>query len=397
LRRTIIYAALACLGIFISPLTGLGNSPAGRVKDGNKAYASAEYDKAVSAYDEALKDAPESPYVYFNKGAALYRKGDYAGAGEAFEKAALKSKDRQFEAKSRFNQGNSAYKEAESLKEKDLQKALDGCSKSIGLYQNALQIEPDLKEAAENIEMVRLVMKNILDEINKQKESSKEEQKKKEETAEKLKELIKEQEDALGKNQKLDEERSKKGDSSKTTKQMADLSSEQKARKDKTEALQKDLNKDNKTNASEEDQVEKHVENAVKEQEAASGNLDQKNTKESVDNQKEAVKDLKDALASLNKDKNNGSGEDNKCQDKKEEGQKDNKQGQNDNQQGQQEQQQDSSSKESQQNGSDQSQQQAAIGNLSDDAKDILNDEKQNMEQRRALAIIKYKDVDKDW
>jgi len=367
--------------VFIYPLQGHGKSLSGLVKQGNNAYNAGEYNKALSSYDEALKGSAESPYIYFNKGAALYKKGDYAGAGEAFEKAALKSKDQRFEAKSKFNLGNSAYKEAEALKEKDLEKSLEGCSKSIGYYQDALGLDPDLKEAAENIEMVRLVMKNILDEIKKQKQASKEDQEKKQQTAEKIKEIIKEQEAALAKNQKLDAELTGKGNTPNVTKEIGALSKEQKAIMDKTEALSKELQKDNKADASKEDPVAKHVENAVKEQDAATGNLDQQNTKASVDNQKKAVKELNEALESQKKDGNNGTG--------------DNKENQQDKQEGQQ--QQGSSGNESQQGQSDQSKDRTAVGNSSDDAKDILNEEKENKEQRRALTVRGYKEVEKDW
>ena len=387
--RIIIYIALVCLTVFIYPIQGHGKSLAGLVKEGNNSYNAGEYDKAVSSYDEALKDAAESPYIWFNKGAALFKKGDYAGAGEAFEKAALKSKDPLLEAKSKFNLGDSAYKEAEALKEKDLQKALEGCSKSIGHYQDALKLDPDLKESAENIEMVRLVMRNILDEINKQKKSAQEDRKKNKETAEKIKEIIKEQEAALSKNRKLDAERTGKGDTPNVTKEIEALSAEQKAIRDKTEALSKELQKDKKSDASKEDTVAKHVENAVKDQEAAAGNLDQRNTKVSADNQKEAVKELKEALESQEKDSSNGTGENKENQqDKQGDSQKDKQGGQ---------QQQESSSDKNQQGENNQGQDQVSAADVSDDAQDILKEEKQNKEQRKAFIVRGYKEVDKDW
>jgi Ca-activated chloride channel homolog len=375
----IILSALVCLLGFIFPMSALAKSPAGLVKEGNNAYSAGSYDKALSSYDEALKDAPESPYVYFNKGAALYKKGDYTGASEAFETAALKSKDQLFEAKSKFNQGNSAYKQSEALKEKNLDKAIELGSTSIGYYQDALKLDPKLKEAAENIEMVRLVMKNLLDEKSKQKESSKDEQEKKEETAKQLKEIVKEQESSLEKNQKLDAERTAKGDSPDTAKKIGDLSKEQKAIRDKTDALSKKL-QGNNADSTKEDPAAKHLKNATKEQDAASGNLDQRNTKASADNQKKAVKELKDALEALQSNDKNGTAQD-----------KNNKQTQQDKTQTDKNvgQQQDSSP--------DQSQALSSTDKASADARDILNDEKAEKEQRRALAVRSYKEVDKDW
>jgi Ca-activated chloride channel family protein len=383
LRRNIVYTIAACLVIFMFPLRGYGKTIAGLVKEGNSAYNAGEYDKAVTAYDEALKEGPESPYAYFNKGAALYRKGDYSGAAEAFEKAAMNSKDKQFEAKSRFNLGNSAYKEAEGQKDKDLQKALEGCSKSVNHYKEALRLDPSLKEAAENIEMVRLVMKDILEEMKNQKESDQKDQEKKEQAAEKLKEIIKEQENALTKNRGLAKEQEGKSGSKALDKKIGDLADEQKAIRDKTEALSKEWPEDrSQDNASGKVPASKRLENATKEQDAAYGNLGQKNTRSAAKNQDEAIKELKEALDSQQKGGNNGAGQEDKDQQDKQQGQ-------------QQQQQQQSSSDEDKKDGSDQ--EQAAQVNLSDDAQDILKDEKENKEQRKAIMLRGYKGVDKDW
>jgi Ca-activated chloride channel homolog len=376
-----VASAFVCLLVFSFSSQALAKSPSGLVKDGNSAYNSGQYDKAISAYDEALKEASESPYVYFDKGAALYKKGDYAGAGEAFEKAASKSKDQLLEAKSKFNLGNSNYKQAGALKEKEPDKALEKCSTSISHYREALNLDPKLKEAAENIEMVRLDMKNILDLINKQKDARKDEQEKKQETAKQLQKLIKDQEAGLEKNQKLDTQRAGKGDTPKTTKEMSDLSKEQKALRDRTDGVLKDLQKaGDKTDSTKEDPAVKHLENAEKEQDAASGNLDQKNTKASLDNQKKAVKELKDALDTMQEKGNNNKGQNNAGQQDKQAGTEENNKGQ------------------QQASSADQSQSMTGSNNLSGDARDILNDEKtEKDEQRKALAVKSYKEVDKDW
>ncbi len=380
MRNRIIYSAVASLVIFTFPFQGYGKTVAGLVKEGNSAYNSEEYDRAVTAYDEALKEAPDSPYAHFNRGAALYKKGDYAGAAEAFQKAALNSGDPEFEAKSRFNLGNAAYKEAEALKENDLQKALEGCSKSVSHYREALRLDPGLKEAAENMEMVRLVMKNILEEIQRQKEAGQKDGEKKEQAEEKLKEIIKEQEIALEKNRGLERSREDKGSSRDLDKKIAGLAEEQKAIRDKTEALSKEWPKDEgKDSSSDEVPASKHLENAAKEQDAAYGNLGQKNTEEAAKNQEEAIKELKEALDSGEKGSDNGAGQDDRDRQDKQQGQ------------------QESSPDEAGQSGGEQPQGQVSQGNLSDDAQEILNDEKENKEQRRALTIRGYKGVEKDW
>jgi Ca-activated chloride channel homolog len=147
-------------------------STAELVSKGNSLYLAGKYDEALSAYEEASVKAPESPRLYFNKGAAYYRKENYDKAKEAFENAALKTKDVNLEAMARFNLGNCSFSQAQRQKDSDLNEMLEACQTAIRHYQEALKLDPGLKEAAENIEVVRLVMKNIMDEINKRKEAA---------------------------------------------------------------------------------------------------------------------------------------------------------------------------------------------------------------------------------
>lgn len=165
------------VGFFLIPAQGWASSASKLVNEGNTAFAMRKYDRALEAYEKAALDAPESAYIYFNKGAAYYRKKDYAKAAAAFEQAALKSKDIKLEAQSKFNLGVCSFREAEQQRNGDLNKVLAACEKSIRYFQEALKLDPQFKEAAENIEVVRLTMKSILDEIKKQKEAAHKQQK----------------------------------------------------------------------------------------------------------------------------------------------------------------------------------------------------------------------------
>jgi len=362
------------------PPQGHADSPAKLVDKGNAAYLEGKYDEAISAYDEASINAPESPYIYFNKGAALYQKGDYPGAGEAFEKAALKSKDAQLEAKSQFNLGNCAYREAERQQDSDLNKALEACTKSIRHYQEALALVPDFHEAAENIEMVRLVMKTILDEINKQKEAARQQQ----QTVEQLKELIEKQQNALERNQQLEGKKNQEGDSRELSEKVQDLAQEQKDMQTETEDLAKKMPGSGSQGAPDtENPTEKHLKNAAKEQQAASGNLEQNHLSEAKNNQEKALNELKDALASLAKDQDKGGGD-----------QAQQKAG---GEQGQQEQASSCTDKPSEPQDKDKKQSVQNAAAFSDDAHDILDEEKQNKQQRQYQAAGGYKDVEKDW
>ena len=376
--KIIIFIIMTCI-LLIPGTQVCAESPARLVKEGNTAYLAGEYDEALSAYEEASVEAPEAPQIYFNKGASLYQKGDYSGAAEAFEKAALKSKDIRLEAASKFNLGNCAYREAERQQDSDLNKALEACGKSIQHYQEALELDPDFTEAAENIEVVRLVMKTILDEINKQKEAQKQQQEAMQKTAEQLKELIEKQQNALNRNHQLEDERSQKGHSPELSDKIQDLARDQRDLKEETEELAKNMPKPAGQNTSPaEIPAEKHLENAAKEQQAATGNLERQNTSEAGNNQEKAIEELEKALSSL--------GEKQKCEGQKQEQQQ---------QEGDQQEQQQQSSPTDEPSQCEENQD--GMAQMSDDAHDILDEEKENKKQRRAQSAGGHRDVDRDW
>ncbi|MBE9551379.1 MAG: tetratricopeptide repeat protein, partial [Proteobacteria bacterium] len=195
---------LVFMGILLlMPLTALAASAGKMVSKGNTAYAAGKYDEALKAYEEASVVAPESARIYFNKGAAYYRQGDYTRAIEAFENAALNNRDGVIDARARFNLGNCAFRVAEGQKDHDPRQSLDAYKKSIRHFQEALERDAGFTEAAENIEVVRLIMKSVLDEIKKQEEAAQKEQADAEKTAEKIKQLIEDQQALLDRNMDL--------------------------------------------------------------------------------------------------------------------------------------------------------------------------------------------------
>jgi hypothetical protein len=130
--------------------------------------------------------------------------------------------------------------------------------------------------------------------------------------------------------------------------------------------------------ASSENRVKQHLDNAVTEQEAASGNLEQYHRPAAMDNQEKAIEELNAALESMSRQGQ---------QDQQAEKQGD-----------QQEQQQQASSSEGlEHNNEEQGEEQASIEQFSDDADDILEEEKENRRQRDLRALETYKEVERDW
>lgn len=131
---------------------------------GNQAFQKGEFEAALALYDEASVELPESAEVSFNRGAVFYKQEDYKKAVEAFKHASLKSKGTALTSRAKFNLGNCAFRQAQRQRESDLEKTIEFCRVSIDFYQEARDLEKEFTKAAENIEIVRLYLKVLLDE-----------------------------------------------------------------------------------------------------------------------------------------------------------------------------------------------------------------------------------------
>ncbi|MFH1077239.1 MAG: tetratricopeptide repeat protein [Pseudomonadota bacterium] len=176
--------AAALIILAMSPLLSFASSARTLTERGNSFYAQGKYDDALKAYDEAGIEMPESPQIAFNKGNVYFQKGDLEKAKSAYESAALKAPDPIFEANAQYNMGNTSVAQGKKYLDSDLKKSLEEYEASIHHYKEALRLNPELQEAATNIETVRLLIKDLLDQIKKQEEEEKkkeQEQKQKQE------------------------------------------------------------------------------------------------------------------------------------------------------------------------------------------------------------------------
>ncbi|MBR4839555.1 MAG: tetratricopeptide repeat protein, partial [Paludibacteraceae bacterium] len=81
---------LLCFFVWLAlPSVSFSQNENNLIKDGNSLYEDKMYDKSISKYDEAMKQQGKfGDIASYNKGNALYRKGDYKAAIEAYEHAA---------------------------------------------------------------------------------------------------------------------------------------------------------------------------------------------------------------------------------------------------------------------------------------------------------------------
>jgi len=136
---------LPILLIMILALTACGQSAEKLTNQGNEAYAQESYDKALQAYQQALKKDPELSPAYYNAANALYRQGNYTDTAALTQQAleTYQDEDPTLPEHSLYNQGNAFF----------LTKKLD---QAIESFKAALRLNPADAEAKENLELALL-------------------------------------------------------------------------------------------------------------------------------------------------------------------------------------------------------------------------------------------------
>ena len=148
----------------------LADSARVSTSQGNKLYKQGNFNEAINSYDQALLDAPGALKPKFNQANSYYRLDDLSKAMDLYRQVAAESKDMKVVAKAKYNLGNSYFQQGSKQKDSNLQKAIDNLKTAIGSWRSVLDIEPENKKAAKNIEVARLLIKDILDQLNKQKQ-----------------------------------------------------------------------------------------------------------------------------------------------------------------------------------------------------------------------------------
>jgi Ca-activated chloride channel family protein len=138
------------------------------LQDGNKLYGRGNYSEAINKYDEALIDEPQALEPRFNKGNSYYRLDDLAKAQDSYREVAAESKDMGLVTKAKYNLGNTYFQQGMKQRDSNLQKALEDLQTSIVFWRGVLDIEPENEKAARNIEVARLIIKDIIDQMNNQ-------------------------------------------------------------------------------------------------------------------------------------------------------------------------------------------------------------------------------------
>jgi tetratricopeptide (TPR) repeat protein len=157
MKKSILFILL----LFIFALPQMAQTPTEWHRTGDKAYRQDSIQKAVEAYGEATRLAPDSAQLTYNLGNALYKSGQAEAAAKPYQDAIKNSQTKpQVEAKSWHNLGNIA------MEKKDYQAA-------IHAYKKSLRLTPGAADTKNNLQLAKQKLKE--QEQEKQKSEQKKE------------------------------------------------------------------------------------------------------------------------------------------------------------------------------------------------------------------------------
>ena len=138
------------------------------VRQANERYRNGEYDQAITAYEEVLVNDPEANVPRFNQANCYYRLDDLSQAAELFKQVAAESRDMDLVTKAKYNLGNTLFQQGLKQTDSDLKGAIADVNDAIRQWQSTLDLQPEHAHAPRNIEVARLIVKDLLDQLKNQ-------------------------------------------------------------------------------------------------------------------------------------------------------------------------------------------------------------------------------------
>lgn len=174
IRRRVPLAAVALAAVSVGWL-----DPHAKAREAARLYAAGKYDDAVTSYNEALTDQPDSPLLHFNLGDATYKQGRYTDALNAFQQVPTGDADAVRTARVAYNMGNAKYRLGEAAEASDPKAALGLYAEALVAYRRVMGAAPDDVDAKFNHEFVEKKiadLKKKLEEQQKQQEQDQQQQ-----------------------------------------------------------------------------------------------------------------------------------------------------------------------------------------------------------------------------
>ena len=391
---------------------------AGVLSDAQKYYNEGKVAEALDQFEQVQYKDPNEVTLLYNQANCQYQLGRTDRAVELYEKVLGQSKDKSLQAKAHYNLGNCLFQQADSQpEEKNLNDALKQLQSSAKHYRQFLLTHPDDADAKHNMALVRHLMAQIVERIQQQEKQQQQDQEKKEDLAEKIRQLLKRQNDLIHNTGVIQEaQQSGIADPNVITSQRQILFSGQSGLKDDTLVVQGEVQQTlaqqqqnaappgqtlPQTNAPVGPSAYEVVNNemilAVDNQVQAADDLNNSILPDAIVDQTEAAQHLQKALDALKQDQEQEQQQQNEDQDNKEDSENKQDESKQDNNEGQDSQNKDQQEQEPPEEGQDQNQDDQKVMPLDQTAQEILDKEKERNQQKRKVILQGGKGVEKNW
>lgn len=139
---------ISCITICFFQLVAQAQSPVDRtIEKGNEYYRQSAYELAERQYRKALEDSPHNATALYNLANSLYQQKKYDEAEGLFNQVTQSAQNSNIKAAAYYNTG------VLYSKERDL-------PASIEAYKNALRLNPNDKQARENLQKAIAELRN---------------------------------------------------------------------------------------------------------------------------------------------------------------------------------------------------------------------------------------------
>lgn len=156
---------------------GLFRSPNRQVAEGNARMELQDAKGALAAYDQAAKALPNAAGVHLNRGLALLAQNDIDKSRTALQLATQPPASREIRAAAYYNLGNSFFQEADALAgQEQHDQAQARFREAVDVYKSALRLQPDLAEAAWNLELAQRRVQEEQDKAEQQQDDQNQDQ-----------------------------------------------------------------------------------------------------------------------------------------------------------------------------------------------------------------------------